>query len=99
MSTEFIHLLLMELTRRTAELPWDITTDRPVNERILGISAEAPEKYVGLTFDGGPSWQTVIIYVALRLVSLARMDGSSLARGRGEGGTLTVAPVRARRCG
>jgi hypothetical protein len=62
MSTEFIHLLLMELTRRAAELPRDITTDCPVNERILGISAEAPEKYVGLTFDGGCHGRLLLVF-------------------------------------
>ena len=84
----------MNVSQGIAELPRDIriTTDFSINERILGISTEGPEKYVRL------SWETVIIFgVALRLAYLARMDRESQTRGRGKDGALRVTPVRARR--
>jgi hypothetical protein len=63
--TEYIYLLLMELTRRAAELPRDITADRPVNKRILGISAEASDKYVRLTFEGSRRGRLLLLLVLL----------------------------------
>ena len=73
----------------------DIIADRPVN----GINAEGPKKYVRLVFDGGLR-RTLLLLLELFRDGLPLCEWTEEGRfEEGEGGALSIAPVRARRCG